>query len=64
MTQDQVSGIVAEQLSPASQHALALTRLQGFEPDQAFLEILERLDRGEITHDEAVNLALDPLRNA
>ena len=41
-------------LSAASKHALALTRLQGHEPTAQHIELLARVDSGELTPDQAI----------
>lgn len=43
-----------EDLSPASRHALALVRLQSYEPTPELLTIMAQLDAGEITTEEAL----------
>jgi hypothetical protein len=46
-------------LSPASKHALGVTQLAGFEPDDRFLALLREVDAGSITIDQAIQRVLD-----
>lgn len=43
----------ADALSPASQHALTLSALQGFQPPDWFITMLEALDAGTMDEEEA-----------
>lgn len=41
-------------LSDASQHAIALIQLQGHEPSSDLIAILEGLDSGQLSDDDAI----------